>query len=40
MHFFKKICLENYLGFDRMHGNKIFLVFLKREINLKFLIFF
>jgi hypothetical protein len=41
--FFMKICLENFLGFSRMHENKIFLFlfcFLKRKINLKILNFF
>jgi hypothetical protein len=42
--FYMKICLENILGFGRMHENKIFfcffLCFLKREINLKVLRFF
>jgi hypothetical protein len=38
--FFMKICLENILGFGCMHENKIFFLFLKREINLKVLNFF
>jgi len=35
---FMKIYLENFLGFDRMHKNKIFFCFLG-EINLSFEIF-
>jgi hypothetical protein len=31
--------LEKILGFGRMHENKIFFSFFKREINLKVLIF-
>jgi hypothetical protein len=30
-----KICLENFLGFGCVHENKIFFLFLKKEINLK-----
>jgi len=42
--FFMKICLENSLGSDRMHENKIYFFvifcFLKGEINFKVLRFF
>ena len=42
--FFHENMLENILGFDRMHENKIFFCFffclLKRKINLKVLRFF
>jgi len=40
--FLMKICMENILGFGRMHENKTFFFyfcFLKREINLKVLNF-
>jgi hypothetical protein len=36
-----KVFLENILGFDRIHKNKIYIFyFFKGEINLKFLWFF
>jgi hypothetical protein len=35
-----KICLEIFLEFSRMHENKIFFIFLKGAINLKYLRFF
>jgi len=35
MQFFYENMLGKFLGFDRMHENKIFFLFLKREINLK-----
>jgi len=38
--FFMKIYLENFLGSDRMHENKIYFLFLKGKINLKVLRFF
>jgi hypothetical protein len=39
--FFNENMLGKFLGFDRMHVNKIFFLFLKREIDLKvFEIFF
>jgi hypothetical protein len=31
--FFVKICLENFLGFDYMHENKIFLFFFSEKGN-------
>jgi hypothetical protein len=39
--FFNENMLGKFLGFGRMHVNKIFFLFLKREIDLKvFEIFF
>jgi hypothetical protein len=33
--FFIKICLKNFLGFDRMHENKILFFFLERGNSFK-----
>ena len=38
--FFNEKMLGKTLGFDRMHGNKTFFIFLKEEINLKIETFF